>query len=213
MRPIYFWWLIAAREHCAEALPNISYRPWRSSIVTRTGTSRGRRMADQVIDSLLGSACVVPHGYRLGWPPDCEEFQGLVTAATAGVTAIQLWPLVSKGLEPPSPSALQEANAKRQRVLEEKDGALRPIHRLSDSAPDQTVIINRGGESLRGNRRMKRLFEYSCNAPAGRSVEPLRPDRPRPRSASALPTSNTGNEHNGTSHRACRSWPDPDRRG
>ena len=89
-------------------------------------------MADQVIDSLLGSACVVPHGYRLGWPPDCEGFQGLVTAATAGVTAIQLWPRFER-LEPPSPSALQEANAKSQRVLEEKDGALREIHRLFDS--------------------------------------------------------------------------------
>lgn len=170
-------------------------------------------MADQVIDSLLGSACVVPHGYRLGWRPDCEGFQGLVTAATAGVTAFQLWPLVSKGLEPPSPSALQEANAKPQRVLEEKDGAVRQIHRLFDSAPDQTVITNRGGESLRGNRRMKRLFEYSSNAPAGRSVERCARTRHRPRSTSALPTSNIGSEHNGTSHRACRSWPDPDRRG
>ena len=192
-------------------------------------------MADQVIDSLFGAACFVPHGYRLGWRPDREGFQGLVTAATAGVfliTAIQLWPLISKGLKPPSPSALHEANAKPRRVLEEKDGALRQIHRLFDSAPDPTVIVNRGGEILRGNRRMQRLFGYSSNTPAGQSVEPLRPDRHRqhasiakmhhgrashapmePRSASALPTSNTGSEHNGTSHRACRSWPDPDRRG
>jgi PAS domain S-box-containing protein len=138
-------------------------------------------VVDQVIDSLFGAACFVPHGYRLGWRPDREGFRDLVTAATAGVfliTAIQLWPLIAKGLKPPSPPALHEANAKSRRMLEEKGRALRQIHRLFDSAPDPTVIMNRGGELLCGNRRMQRLFGYSSNAPAGQSVE-LPPDRHR----------------------------------
>ncbi|RQW77037.1 MAG: PAS domain S-box protein, partial [Methylococcus sp.] len=153
-------------------------------------------------------ACAATHLMDIWtlWHPD-YLVQGLIKAVTALVsvaTAVVLWPVLEQALKLPSPSQLAELNAELGRSMDELrdevesrkllEAQLRESERqlktVLDTAADGIVTTDARGRIVLSNPAAARMFGYSAEQLAERSLAELTSLLPQPEDADAASAGN-----------------------